>query len=63
MNRAFAFTNDGWKQIKAAYTFHHGFGFVKLNSVRVHDGTNWVTIELPDGSMTLVRRDSELVVA
>ena len=63
MPQAFAFDGVEWQKIKAAYAFHHGIGFVKLNSVRVHDGTNWLTVELPDGSFTIAQYRDELVDA
>lgn len=63
MVKPFAFDGNAWREVSAIYSFHYAIGFVKLNSVRVHDGTNWLTVELPDGSMTLVQQAQELVDA
>lgn len=43
---AHAFVDGEWKPIKAAYCFHEGIGFVKLYSIRAHNGSDWQVVEL-----------------
>jgi hypothetical protein len=43
---AYAFVDGDWTAIKSAYCFHEGIGFVKLYSIRAHDGDDWKVIEL-----------------
>jgi hypothetical protein len=43
---AFAFIDGDWKAIKSAHCFHEGIGFVKLYSIRAHDGDDWKVMEL-----------------
>ncbi len=50
---AHAFVDNQWKTIKSAYSFHEGIGFVKLYSIRAHDGVAWKVIEL-DKELSLV---------
>lgn len=45
---AFAFVDGDWKTIKSAYSFHEGIGFVKLYSIKAHNGVDWKVIELGD---------------
>jgi hypothetical protein len=49
----YAFVNGVWESIKSAYCFHEGIGFVKLYSIKAHDGNDWKVIEL-DNSRQLV---------
>lgn len=61
MNKSFVYINNSWIPVKAIYAYHDNIGFVKLNSVKVHDGTSWVTIEFPDGTQRLVEHSMDLM--
>ena len=50
---ALAFIDGDWQVIKSAYSFHEGIGFVKLYSIRAHNGSGWTVVEL-DKELSLV---------
>jgi hypothetical protein len=61
MSKSFVYINNSWVPVKAVYAYHDKIGFVKLNNIKVHDGTSWVTVEFPDGTQRLMKRSRDLM--
>lgn len=60
MANLFVFSDGEWHRVKSVSAFHHGIGFVKLNSVQVFDGSDWLIVEL-DGIGLRLMQKQELV--
>ena len=58
MSRLFVFDGTDWCQVKSVSAFHHGIGFVKLNSVQVFDGIEWLLVELDGQGLRLVHQEN-----
>ena len=60
MANLFAFFDGEWRRVQSVSAYHDGIGFVKLNSVKVFDGADWLIIDFDGHGMRLVQRQ-ELV--
>lgn len=60
MSKVFVFFDGEWRRVQSISTYHDGIGFVKLNAVKVFDGTDWLIVEL-EGHGTRLVRQKELV--
>lgn len=60
MSQVFAFFDGEWRRVQSVSAYHEGIGFVKLNSVKVFDGTDWLIVDFDGQGARLVRRQ-ELV--
>lgn len=61
MSKTFAFVDNSWVPVKSIYAYHDKIGFVRLNEIKVHSGTSWVTVEFPDGTQRLMERPKDLM--
>ena len=50
-----AWHNGEWVAVKNVYAFHHGIGYVKLQSIKVHDGQNWVVCNITEKDVVKYR--------
>lgn len=58
MSKLFAFDGYEWKPVKRVMVYNDIVGFLPARSVRVHDGTNWVSVVLENDEIVLTTIDA-----
>ena len=58
MSKLFAFDGYEWKPVKQVMVYNDIVGFLPARSVRVYDGTNWVSVVLENDEIVLTTIDA-----